>query len=209
MSSKKKKFYVVLNGFRPGIYETWEECQRQITGFPAARYKSFPNLEEAKYALENGWETAEKSSSLSKSAGLFKNGGPIIDSISVDAAWNTRTLDMEYQGVYTADRSLIFRQGPFANGTNNVGEFLAIVHALAFCKNNGLTLPIYSDSRNAINWVRMRHHKSLLVPDEKNKPIFNLLSRAETWLKTNRYDNKVLKWETREWGENPADFGRK
>lgn len=210
MSKKKKlKYYVVIKGIQPGIYESWAECQKQVDGFPGAKFKSFEDPEQAKFAFLNGFESPVKAESKIKSRPLIKLNPPIADSISVDAAWNTKTLDMEYQGVYTQTKQLIFRQGPFAHGTNNVGEFLAIVHALAYCKNNGISLPIYSDSRNAINWVKKKHHKSLLEPDEKNKKIFELLSRAESWLKNNTYANEILKWETAEWGENPADFGRK
>ena len=39
--------------------------------------------------------------------------------------------------------------------------------------------------------------------------LFELIDRAENWLKTNHYSNKILKWDTPLWGEIPADFGRK
>lgn len=209
MAKKATKFYVVISGAKPGIYDNWEDCRRQIEGYPSAKYKSFASRREAEYAFKNGWESITGSSPKPRPSGFFPINGPILKSISVDAAWNTKTLDMEYQGVHTATGETIFRQGPFQDGTNNVGEFLAIVHALAYCKQNNLDLPIYSDSRNAIKWVKMKHHRSLLEPTERNKKIFNLLTRAEDWLKNNSYSNKILKWETAEWGENPADFGRK
>jgi ribonuclease HI len=43
----------------------------------------------------------------------------------------------------------------------------------------------------------------------KNKKLFELIGRAIKWLNENTYSNKILKWETKAWGENPADFGRK
>ncbi|MBL8103913.1 MAG: hypothetical protein JNM02_15390, partial [Anaerolineales bacterium] len=43
----------------------------------------------------------------------------------------------------------------------------------------------------------------------RNEELFELIDRAEEWLKNNIYANKLLKWETQIWGENPADFGRK
>ena len=84
-----------------------------------------------------------------------------------------------------------------------------IVHALAHCKKHSLTVPIYSDSRNAINWVKDRHARTRQERTEKNKKIFDLLDRAIRWLHENEYLNPILKWETKAWGENPADFGRK
>lgn len=209
MAKKGTKFYVVINGVKPGIYDNWEECRRQIEGFPSAKFKSFSSRAEAEYAFKSGWDPKTDSSPKPRHSKLFPVSGPNLKSISVDAAWNTKTLEMEYQGVHTDTGETIFRQGPFQDGTNNVGEFLAIVHALAYCKQNGLDLPVYSDSRNAINWVKKKHHRSLLEPSERNRKIFDLLARAENWLKNNNYPNKILKWETSEWGENPADFGRK
>jgi ribonuclease HI len=212
MGKERNKFYVVWQGAIPGIYGSWAECQKQINGYPKAKYKGFKTYEGAKEAFENGpeeyWGVDFFESTLSKEQ-LTKIGTPIQNSVSVDAAWNTTTLEMEYQGVMTDTRQIIFRKGPFKDGTNNVGEFLAIVHALAHLKNHNSTLPIYSDSRNAINWVKYKKHRSNLQMTESNKEIFNLLARAEAWLKNNSYRNKILKWETKAWGENPADFGRK
>lgn len=61
-------------------------------------------------------------------------GKPIEESISVDGAWNTSTGVVEYQGVHTTTKEVIFKMGPFEDGTNNIVEFLGIVHALAHCK---------------------------------------------------------------------------
>ena len=103
----------------------------------------------------------------------------------------------------------IFHRGPFPEGTNNIGEFLAIVSGLVYLKQNGLSLPLYSDSRNAIAWVKAKKVATLLKPSAKNKDLFDLLDRAVAWLHNNSYDTRILKWETKAWGEIPADFGRK
>jgi ribonuclease HI len=57
--------------------------------------------------------------------------------------------------------------------------------------------------------VRNRKVKSTVQRTSANAPVFDLIDRAERWLSNNTYANPVLKWETSEWGENPADFGRK
>ncbi|HEY2722060.1 MAG TPA: RNase H family protein [Chitinophagaceae bacterium] len=129
--------------------------------------------------------------------------------MSVDAAWNTMTGVVEYRGVCTKTRKEFFHQGPFEDGTVNIGEFLAIVHALAYCKENKLTLPVYSDSRNAIGWVKDKQVRTNHQASEKNKKLFEMIDRALKWLNQNEFPNQLLKWETRAWGENPADFGRK
>jgi ribonuclease HI len=43
----------------------------------------------------------------------------------------------------------------------------------------------------------------------ENQQLFELIERAEQWLKSNTFLTKIVKWETKVWGEIPADFGRK
>ena len=92
---------------------------------------------------------------------------------------------------------------------DSLAEFLALVHGLAYLQQRGSDMPIYSDSRNAIAWVRQKKCKTKLTPNAANAPIFNLIVRAERWLQTHTYTNPIIKWETEQWGEIPADFGRK
>jgi ribonuclease HI len=208
----KQKFYVVWKGRATGIFESWDECNKQINGFPGAEYKSFKTRQLAEQALQsNSREFIGKDifeTELTEEQ-LKLIGDPIEESIAVDAAWNTMTGVVEYRGVYTKTGKEIFCQGPFEDGTINIGEFLALVHALAHCKKNNWNVPIYSDSRNAIGWVKDKEARTNHQPSEKNKPLFDMINRALKWLNENEYPNQILKWETRAWGENPADFGRK
>lgn len=208
----KQKFYVVWEGVKPGIYNTWAECQQNIKGYPKAKYKSFPTRYAAEAAFKGNYEdyaTKEVNVAL-QLEGLKENQPkPIFPSLAVDAAWNTATGDMEYRGVDAQTGREIFRQGPYKNGTNNIGEFLAIVHGLAFLKQNNSSIPIYTDSMTAISWIRNKRTKTTLIQDSKNKTLFNLIERAEKWLRENKWTNPLLKWETQVWGEIPADFGRK
>jgi ribonuclease HI len=213
MGKDKNKYFVVWKGFSPGIYETWQECQKQIQGYPNAKFKGFKTYEVAKQAYEEGYENywGNKNffeSTLSKDE-LKRIGQPIVNSISVDAGFSSSSIEMEYQGVKTDTKELLFRKGPYRDATNNIGEFLAIVHALAYLKEKKSAIPIYSDSAYAIKWVKNKKHQSNLARTPSTEKIYSLLERAELWLHKNTYPNKILKWETRAWGENPADFGRK
>ena len=116
---------------------------------------------------------------------------------------------MEYKGVDTKTKKQLFIQGPFEKATNNIGEFLALVHGLGFLKQNNSVLPIYSDSKIAMSWVKKGQCRTNLQITLENKRLFDLVKRAEKWLKENNYTTKILKWETKAWGEIPADFGRK
>ena len=115
---------------------------------------------------------------------------------------------MEYRGIHLPSGKQIFHFGP-VHGTNNIGEFLAIVHAMALMKQKGLSMPVYSDSRTAIIWVNKRKAKTTLAPTPENQPLLQLVARAEAWLQQNGIPYPLLKWETEQWGEIPADFGRK
>ena len=142
-------------------------------------------------------------------AGISFTKKPEPNSIAVDGAHKGATLECEYQGVYLKTGERLFLKGPYRDGTNNIMEFLAIVHALAYCKQKKFLLPIYSDSLTALSWVNKKKAKTKLEPTKNNAELFDLMQRAEKWLHENKYANRLLKWETELWGENPADFGRK
>lgn len=209
--SKAKKFYVVWEGNNPGIYNSWTECQLQIKGFPGAKYKSFKSLVEAKNAYgDNYSEHYKTGTKSSKKVTSWDQSVIIKNSISVDAACSGNPGIMEYRGVDTYSQVEHFKQGPFPQGTNNVGEFLAIIHGLAWLKQKkDTTTTIYTDSRTAMAWVRNKKVKTMLKKTAKNDILFELIDRGIKWLKTNTYRNPIIKWETKSWGEIPADFGRK
>ena len=206
----KKKYYVVWKGVKPGIYDNWEDCKKQVNGFSNPKYKSFSTLEEAQSAYA---ATADEYLSARKSPmqPIMKSlyGEPIVPSIAVDGAYSSATKMAEYQCVDVATKRLIFKNGPFLDGTNNVMEFLALVHALAMCKKYNLQCPIYSDSVNAMKWVRAKKANTKMQRTINNGKLFELMEKAEIWLQTNTYSNQILKWHTDVWGEIPADFGRK
>ena len=207
----KKRFYVVWNGITPGIYKTWDECQEQIKGVKQALYKAFDSLDEAERAYSASPHDyivkGEKKEKAAKAPGCYPRD-VIQNAIAVDAACSGNPGMMEYRGVYIGNGEEIFHFGPMF-GTNNIGEFLAIVHGLALLKQRGIDLPIYSDSRNALLWVKGKQCKTKLPRNNKSEELFKYIERAEKWLKENRYSTRLIKWETDKWGEIPADFGRK
>ena len=209
--AKKKKYYVVWEGTETGIFDSWEACEKNIKGVKGAKYKAFDSEVEARNAFAQGyWQVinATKKPSTPKSAPA--PGAPtfIADSLAVDAACSGNPGVMEYQGVRTSDKVQLFHK-KFPVGTNNIGEFLALVHGLAYMKKNGHKQPIYSDSVNAIAWVRQKKCKTKLPRTAETEELFQYIERAENWLKANTWDTQILKWDTDNWGEIPADFNRK
>lgn len=206
----KKNFYVVWNGVVPGVYASWNEAKAQVEGYEGAIYKSFPNREEAVRAFnDNPWLYVGKNAEKNKKVSIQSIPEIIKDSLAVDAACSGNPGLLEYRGVFVKTGEQIFHQGPFEHGTNNIGEFLALVHGLALLKQKNFNIPIYSDSVNAIKWVREKKCKTKLERIPENESLFYMIERAEKWLKENTYTTVIIKWKTNEWGEIPADFGRK
>lgn len=204
----KKHFYVVWNGVEPGIYHTWQECEAQIKGVKQALYKSFPTLEDAERAYSSPPYEYIGAKAKESNAPMELPPEVIRGALAVDAACSGNPGQMEYRGVYIGNGEEIFHFGPMF-GTNNIGEFLAIVHGLALLKQRGIDIPVYSDSRNALLWVKQKKCKTKLPRDSRSEELFRYIDRAEKWLKENSYTTTLLKWETDKWGEIPADFGRK
>jgi ribonuclease HI len=203
----KKKYYVVWKGHNPGIYTSWVECEVQVKGFAGAEYKSFPNREMAETAFRGAYKDYEGKPGSSQQW-LFAPIKPIFPSICVDAACSGSPGPLEYRGVLTETGEQIFHAGPFPGGTNNVGEFLAIILAIDWLITKNTDMPIYSDSASAISWVKAGKCNTKLERLPSNKLLFDFISRAEEALKI--YPPfQILKWDTLAWGEIPADFGRK
>ena len=199
------KYYVVWKGKTPGVYDSWMECKSQTEGFDGALFKSFDSRRQAEEAYtSNPWNYLKKDSGKK-----ILSGEILSHSLSVDAACSGNPGVMEYRGVYTANGEEVFHSERFEEGTNNIGEFLALVHGLALLKKQGSDLPVYSDSVNAIKWVKDKKCKTKLQLSNRNAYLFELIERAEVWLKNNSYTNEIRKWDTKAWGEIPADFGRK
>lgn len=207
----KNKYYTVWVGLNPGVYDSWTECQLQTKGVNGAIFKGFPTREEAERAYEEHFSEHVGKNAKQQPVSFNPDNMPseiISDSIAVDAACSGNPGMMEYRGVHIASGKEIFRFGPIY-GTNNIGEFLAIVHALALMARDGWEKPIYSDSVNAQLWVKQKKCKTKLERNTRSEKVFGMIDRAEKWLAEHSYTTRIMKWDTEKWGEIPADFGRK
>ena len=202
-------------GRKRGIFASWAECERHVKGFVGAEYKAFDSLAEARAALAAGYSEYRGKPG---SQGKWRRSAaqPLLPSLCADAACSGSPGRLEYRVVETKTGQQVLKAGPFDEGTNNVGEFLAIVDALRWLSRQGLDWPIYSDSENAIGWIRRRKCNTKLRRTSANRKLFEMIGRAEIDLpglleRVAGRESRVpiLKWETRIWGENPADFGRK
>ena len=215
MSKKKAAYYVVWRGKEPGIYDNWEACEAQVKGAQGACYKGFATREEAEKAFSEGPEGYVKARAKSQESRVKSqisntpSGVPILPALAVDAACSGNPGVMEFRGVIADTGTEVFHRGPFECGTNNIGEFLAIVLGLAYLKQNNLPWALYSDSRTALAWLKKGHADTKLEWNSRNQDLFFMLRKAEQWLHDNTWTTPIYKWDTKHWGEIPADFGRK
>ncbi len=218
MAKQKAKFYVVWQGRESGIYDSWAACEAQVKGV-AAKYMGFATREEAEKALADGYEkhisfTPRTSSATVQPAtplsleDMLKHGIK-LPALAVDAACSGNPGKMEFRGVIADTSTQVFHRGPYIGGTNNIGEFLAIVLGLAYLKQKNLPWALYSDSKTAIAWVRQKQCKTKIEWTAKNQDLLLAVRAAEKWLHENTWTTPIYKWDTEHWGEIPADFGRK
>ena len=203
MAKSKANFYVVWQGREPGIYDSWAACEAQVKG-TAAKYKGFATLAEAQQAFAGNPEEY-----ITRNLQRSDLPSPILPALAVDAACSGNPGIMEFRGVIADTGTQVFHRGPYIDGTNNIGEFLAIVLGLAYLKINNLPWVLYSDSKTAISWVRQKQCKTKLEWNTKNQDLLLAVRAAEKWLHENTWTTSIHKWDTEHWGEIPADFGRK
>ncbi len=210
--AKKTKFYVVWEGRKPGVYDNWAACKVHVDGFAGAKYKSYQTRAMAEAAFAQGYDLAPLKVDTKKATEAItpKANYPQSNALCVDAACSGNPGRMEYRGVELLTGKEMFHLA-YKRGTNNIGEFLAIVHGLALIQKDKLNYTeIYSDSRTAMGWVAAQRCKTRLEPSPQNQLLLEHIRRAEKWLKENeRQGVPILKWDTKSWGEIPADFGRK
>ena len=216
------KCYVVWTGKQPGIYTSWTECEKQIKGFEKAQFKSYSTRSEAEQAFEKGlpvdyYKPRNQKKKIDSQNPATNRSDTVLplpkdvvaNAIAVDAACSKNPGPMEYRGINLRTGQELFHFGPI-QGTNNIGEFLAIVHALAFLQQQKLdSTTVYSDSHNALLWISKKQCRTKLKDNPNTHEVLRLIERAVAWLNTHNYKNPVLKWQTKKWGETPADFGRK
>ena len=214
------KYYVVWEGREPGVYDSWEDCAEQVEGFPGARYKSFPDKDLAVKAYRG-----DASEYINFYRKLGSRPADVVteapdytrfpeirpDGIAVDGACAKNPGPIEYRGVRVGTGEELFHFGPLDGGTNNIAEYLALVHVLAMLEkqgDDGRTV-IYSDSRTAQGWLARGRSNTKITPTPQNARLIEILRRADAWRATHTPRNPIIKWDTEHWGEIPADFGRK
>lgn len=156
----KKKYYAVQKGRIPGVYLTWEECRKQVDGFSAAVYKSFPTREEAvRFA---GTEKQKKDSSDTVSEKEpEENTGQQETACAVayvDGSYHHETRRFSCGVVLFWEGkeyhfSEAFEDPELASMRNVAGEIKGAQRAMEYCMEHGISaLCIYHDYEGISKW---------------------------------------------------------
>ena len=105
-----KKYYVIWEGYEVGVFSSWEECKKYTSGYPTAKYKSFPTKEQAEKAFREDYRLywgKKATTPIPLSADYDTN------SIAVDAACSGNPGTMHYRGVDLLTGEIIFLSRSF------------------------------------------------------------------------------------------------
>lgn len=200
----KKNFYVVLKGRKPGIYNSWPECEAQVKGFSGASYKGVSTYDQA-YELFHGVKPKKNDPILKKQN--LDTTFATERCIYVDAACSGNPGPAEFRYLWSDTGEVIYHSSKF-NATNNIAEFLGIVDALMFVKENNLDVDIFTDSKSGLSWVFNKKIKTS-YEWEKDPRLSRAIMKCLDFLEKNEKYPRLRKWNTALQGEIPADFGRK
>ncbi|CAB4489918.1 unnamed protein product [Rhizophagus irregularis] len=203
MPKVKSGFYAVHIGFKPGVYHSWEECEKQIKKYPNAKYKKFNTLQEAEAFVKEGnnkkvfgnstRETpiskyiSSKQQNTSSSASNVSNEKSLkvwTDGSSINNGQHGAKAGI---GVYWGkdDPRNISERLPGPRQTNNRAEIMAVIRALETCPDNNIPLEIRTDSQYVINaykswipkWEKNNKWKASNNKDVENKELFQRLMK--------------------------------
>lgn len=206
------KIYVVWEWKQTWIFDSWESCKNSVNWFSNAKYKSFSNKENAEIAFKKWREfyynKSGKTVKIKDNLETIKEHIPFFSKwIAVDAACSENPWKMEYRWINLSTWEEIFHE-KFKIWTNNIWEFLAIVHWLKYIWDNDMI--VYSDSKIGISWVKQWKCKTQFTHIwPESYAISNAIKNAELWLAENSIKHDILKWDTEKRWEIPADFWRK
>ncbi|SFC21591.1 ribonuclease HI [Alkalibacterium subtropicum] len=142
-----KKYYAVRKGRKPGIYSTWPEAQKQVSGYPSAQFKSFQTQDEAQAYINNA-------------AGKNSIAGPDSLIAYVDGSFNKRTKTYSYGVVLLindtvlAELSNSAKDPKYAESFQIAGECFGALNAIRWAiENNYKDITIYYDYLGIEMWA--------------------------------------------------------
>lgn len=209
-----KKYYAARVGKQPGIYTTWEECSKNVLGFPGAVYKSFKTMEEAEafMALERApWEKenstsavsrAEKTGSASAVSRAEKTGRakePVMDFASMSDEESRAVLIRYMKDIQLSD-AVAFVDGSYNVFTKEYSYGMLIYHdGTLYEECRGYDDEMMAEMRNVAGEIEGSMHAMQYCIDKgiESVDIYYDYEGIEKWAlgdwKTNKEGTKAYK----------------
>lgn len=157
---------------------------------------------------EKAMKFVNSSNILMKTDDTKPTSGLVVDASVVKINSKNSAGLAEIRGVDISSGKIVFNKSISWRTTNNIAEYLAIYVGFLYVDSLGKDMVIYSDSTNAISWIRNGKCKTGFhsTDPKQQQNIIKAESRTTSDWKNVK---SVRFWNNKEWGENPADFGRK
>lgn len=144
-----KKYYAVKNGYHTGIFETWEECATEVSGYSGAEFKSFGKRSDAEEYL-----------GINQQISLFDNEAPQTKNAVayVDGSYNIETHEygcgvVLFIGGVEITMSRGFSNPEMALMRNVAGEIEGAMAAMQYCVDNNIEeIDLYYDYEGIAKW---------------------------------------------------------
>lgn len=161
----KNKFYAVRKGRQTGIFQTWPDAQKQVSGFPGAEYKSFKNKEEAEAFLEKKENsTSSKTSTSSINASIKKEISTLSSKKAIafiDGSYGkVKEREMySFGAVLITDKQEVEMYRSYVNPEwiayrNVAGEIQGAIEAISWALNHGKAeIDVYYDYQGIEKWA--------------------------------------------------------
>lgn len=142
----KKKIYAVRKGKKTGLFDTWDECKEQVSGFKGAEYKSFKELTDAKEYLG---ESSEEIKSTDKNTIEAYVDGSYEHSLKLYGSGVVILKDGEETDTFSVSGS----EKNLVDMRNVAGEIEASKIAMNYCIENNIdNLILYFDYEGIEKW---------------------------------------------------------
>lgn len=151
------KYYAVAKGRKTGIFTTWNECKKNVHGFPGAKFKSFPTREEAENFIDNGKKKYSIINNTSFDVNSVENDQKVyayVDGSFVPGAYGNGVVLLDSKGEIVLELSCIGEEQSFLEMNNVGGEVNASMIAIEAAIGMGYKfIRIYYDYAGIECWA--------------------------------------------------------
>lgn len=194
-----KKYYAVKQGRKPGIYQSWAECQEQVNGYPNAIFKGFSTLEEAEVFVNNC--NSNRQVPRKDQSRICRELVAYVDGSYLDGAFSYGCVIFDGENIKEFKESFI--KHPDSSMRNVAGELKGARKAIQYAlETNATSLDIYYDYQGIESWANKTWKANLVA----TKSYRNYVEKAREKLTINFH--KVKGHSGDKWNERADQLAK-